>query len=87
MVPIHRKRGCAQSERQIQTVMKLELTQRMPQACCIEGRDEEACDTWSSEGAKVRRQADTVQSRMTGCSQVSIDVVAVRLVSQLCGEN
>lgn len=25
--------------------------------------------------------------RMTGCSQVSIDVVAVRLVSQLCGEN
>jgi hypothetical protein len=57
----------------------------MPQAGCIEVRDEEVCDTQSSEGAKVRRQAGTVRSRMTGCSQVSIDVVAVRLVSQLCG--
>jgi hypothetical protein len=87
MVPIHRKRGCAPSEREIQSLMKLERTQRMPQACCIEVRDEEVCDTRSSEGAKVRRQAGTVRSRMTGCSQVSIDVVAVRLVSQLCGEN
>jgi hypothetical protein len=59
----------------------------MPQACCIEVRDEEECDTRTSEGAKVRRQAGTVRSRRTGCPQVSTDVVAVRLVSQLCGEN
>jgi hypothetical protein len=59
----------------------------MPQACCIEVHDEEVCDTRVSEGAKVRRQAGTVRARMTGCSQASIDVVAVRWVSQLCGEN
>ncbi len=57
----------------------------MPQACCIEVRDEEVCDTRSSEGGKVRRQAGTERLRMTGRSQSSIDVVAVRLVLQLCG--
>ena len=58
----------------------------MPQACCIEARDEEVCDTRSSEGAKVRRLAGTVGSRMIDCSQVSIDAVAVRLVLHLCGQ-
>jgi hypothetical protein len=59
----------------------------MPQACCSAARDEEVCDTRTSEGPKARMKAGTSGPRMIGCSQVSIGVGAVRLVLQLCEQN
>lgn len=58
----------------------------MLRACCIVVRDEEACDTRTSEEAKARRRAGTAESRMVDCSQLSIGVVADRLALQVCGQ-